>query len=104
MTAGTDNLETRTYCEVGTYPRARGGHGDHAQDREAGARPTRDLTTCSNLASWLGDAEQVADAIGQFRQLLVDLARVLGPDHPATLSTRNNLASWLGRALSQSSF
>ena len=38
------------------------------------------------------------EAVGQFRQLLADRARVLGPDHPDTLTTRNNLASWLGEA------
>ena len=36
------------------------------------------------------------EAIGQFRRLLDDQVRVLGPDHPDTLTTRNNLASWLG--------
>ncbi len=34
----------------------------------------------------------------QYELLLTDLLRVLGPDHPHTLTTRNNLASWLGRA------
>ena len=38
------------------------------------------------------------EATGQFRQLLDDRVRVLGPDHPDTLATRNNLARWLGEA------
>jgi hypothetical protein len=36
----------------------------------------------------------VQEAIGQSRQLLEDQARLLGPDHPDTLTTRNNLAYW----------
>jgi hypothetical protein len=30
--------------------------------------------------------------------LLADQLRVLGPDHPDTLTTRNNLANWRGEA------
>ena len=56
------------------------------------------LTTRGNLASCLGRAGRVAEAAGQFEQLLADRQRVLGPDHPATLRTRNNLAHWLGQA------
>ena len=33
-----------------------------------------------------------------FTELLPDLERVLGPDHPDTLSSRDNLASWRGEA------
>jgi len=43
------------------------------------------MTTRGNLASWLGEAGQVTDAIIQFRQLLDDRTRVLGarsPRHP----------------------
>ena len=57
------------------------------------------LTTRSNLAYWLGQAGDPAQARPpQFEQLLADQLRVLGPDHPDTLTTRNNLASWLGEA------
>ena len=33
-----------------------------------------------------------------FAALLRDYLRVLGPDHPDTLTTRNNLAGWTGDA------
>ena len=33
-----------------------------------------------------------------YEELLADQLRVLGPDHPDTLTTRNNLAYWRGRA------
>jgi hypothetical protein len=39
---------------------------------------------------------QLDEAVDQFRLLLNDHRRVLGDDHPGTLTTRNNLASWLG--------
>ena len=37
-----------------------------------------------------------AEALRLFRELLPDLERVLGPDHPDTLTTRNNIANWTG--------
>jgi Tetratricopeptide repeat len=40
----------------------------------------------------------VEEAVAQFQQLLTDQTRVLGADHPATLTTRSNLAHWLGEA------
>lgn len=33
------------------------------------------------------------------RALLADRERVLGPDHPHTLTTRNNIAYWTGQAV-----
>ena len=33
-----------------------------------------------------------------FTALLPDRQRVLGPDHPDTLTTRSNIAGWTGRA------
>ena len=51
-----------------------------------------------NLAYYLGEAGQPAEAAAQFRELLDDFLRVLGPDHPDTLTTRANLADWLGEA------
>ncbi|MDQ3151759.1 MAG: tetratricopeptide repeat protein [Actinomycetota bacterium] len=33
-----------------------------------------------------------------FEQLLTDYLRVLGPDHPHTLTTRSNLAYWHSKA------
>ena len=35
---------------------------------------------------------RVADAIAIYEPLLSDRERVLGPDHPDTLTTRNNVA------------
>lgn len=35
-----------------------------------------------------------AGAAAAFEDLLTDRLRVLGPDHPNTLTTRNNLAYW----------
>ena len=37
-----------------------------------------------------------AGALRLFRELLPDLERVLGPDHPDTLTTRGNIARWTG--------
>jgi hypothetical protein len=38
----------------------------------------------------------VETAVAEFRRLLDDRTRVLGADHPDTLTTRKNLASLLG--------
>ena len=43
----------------------------------------------------MGDA---AGARDQFAELLPIRERVLGPEHPDTLTTRRNLASWTGQA------
>lgn len=50
----------------------------------------------------LGDA---SGALALFQALLSDRERVLGADHPDTLSTRNNIASWTstGRRIRKSS-
>jgi hypothetical protein len=39
----------------------------------------------------------VAGALTEFAARLTKQQRVLGADHPATLSTRNNLVTWRGR-------
>ena len=41
--------------------------------------------------TWLGRAGRVDNAIEQLTTLLDDQTRILGPDHPNTLTTRNNL-------------
>ena len=46
----------------------------------------------------LGEAGLVTQAAAAFEQLLTDCRRVLGDDHPDTLTTRNNLAYWRGQA------
>ena len=38
------------------------------------------------------------EAVAAFEVLLADRLRVLGADHPSTLTTRGNLALWLGEA------
>jgi Tetratricopeptide repeat len=40
----------------------------------------------------------VAGAAAAYEELLADRLRVLGPDHPDTLTTRNNLAGLRGVA------
>ncbi|MFV2095784.1 tetratricopeptide repeat protein [Micromonospora sp. LOL_014] len=41
-----------------------------------------------------GKAGDAAGAETAFEQLLCDCLRVMGPDHPHTLTTRSNLAHW----------
>ena len=45
-----------------------------------------------------GEAGQPALAAAQFRDLLADELRVLGPDHPETLIARGNFAYWVSEA------
>lgn len=45
-----------------------------------------------------GEAGDPAGAVTAYLQLLDDLERILGPDHPDTLDTRYNLAYWQGEA------
>ncbi len=70
-----------------------------AQARTAHHRiPERTFTTRANLAAWRGEAGDPAGAAAAFAELLPDIQRVLGPEHPTTLTTRNNLAAWRGEA------
>jgi hypothetical protein len=46
----------------------------------------------------LGEAGLVAEAIAYFEALQDDCLRVLGPDHPDTLSTRYEIAYWRGES------
>ena len=45
-----------------------------------------------------GRRREAAGAAAALEELLTDRLRVLGPDHPETLTTRNNLAHWRGDA------
>ena len=49
-------------------------------------------------AGALGHSGNTNEAITVYEQVLVDRLRVLGPDHPHTLTTRHNLAGWNGAA------
>ncbi|MDO5753199.1 tetratricopeptide repeat protein, partial [Arthrobacter sp.] len=64
-----------------------------ARIRVLGPDAPATLITRSNLASWTGEAGDVAGAITLFQELLEARIRVLGPDAPATLTTRK----WINR-------
>ncbi|MFC4066196.1 tetratricopeptide repeat protein [Actinoplanes subglobosus] len=49
-------------------------------------------------AQSLGETSQATAAIGALERLLADCLRVLGPDHPDTLTIRHNLAWFRGEA------
>ena len=51
-----------------------------------------------DLAYWTGEAGDPAAARDQFAALLPVRERVLGPEHPDTLTARANLARWTGQA------
>ena len=50
-------------------------------------------------AGWRGEGGDVAGAVTEFERLLTAQQRVLGADHPATLTTRNNLATCRGEGV-----
>ena len=54
--------------------------------------------TRANLARWTGEAGDAAGARDQFAALLPVRERVLGPEHPDTLTARHDLARWTGEA------
>src|SRR5271166_4377769 len=57
-------------------------------------RPGR--TTRLTVAHWTGETGEAREAWRLSTELLPDLERVLGRDHPTTLATRNNIAHWTG--------
>ena len=57
------------------------------------AEPCADSVADNTWTGFCGDA---AGALRLSRELLPDLERVLGPDHPSTLTARNNNAAWTG--------
>lgn len=86
---------------LGTAP----APGDSTQRQPAAnATPAADPAVAAELAEWHQMAERVggagnpAAARDQYAALLRVRERVLGPEHPDTLSTRHNLASWTGEA------
>jgi hypothetical protein len=56
------------------------------------------LAARANLAHWVGRAGDAAGARDQFAALLPVRERVLGPEHPDTLTSRANLAYYTGAA------
>ena len=60
---------------------------------ETGTRPHRHPGTRNNLASAYRTAGRLTEAIPLFVQNLAEQERVLGPDHPDTLTTRQIVAA-----------
>ncbi|MEU0382767.1 tetratricopeptide repeat protein, partial [Streptomyces cyaneofuscatus] len=52
----------------------------------------------SNLARALNELGRHQEAVDLHQRTLTDYERVLGPDHPNTLTSRSNLASALNAA------
>jgi tetratricopeptide (TPR) repeat protein len=52
----------------------------------------------SRVVNWLGDRGAVFEAVALCQVILPAAERVLGADHPDTLTTRSNLAYYLGEA------
>lgn len=50
------------------------------------------LASLANLAYALRKAGRAAESVKQYRRLVTDRSRILGPDHPDTLTARNDLA------------
>ena len=50
------------------------------------------------IAHLTGETGDARAASALFEVLLPELQRVLGPDHPDTLTMRNNIATWTGKA------
>ena len=52
----------------------------------------------AGLANWRGIVGDAAGASAALKELLRDDLKLLGPDHPDTLTTRASLARWQGEA------
>ncbi|GAB3726689.1 FxSxx-COOH system tetratricopeptide repeat protein [Amycolatopsis oliviviridis] len=69
----------------------------HAQALVSNTDPEDDtgdtIFVLGQLGRFLGNQGTVAMATGYLDRCLVDCVRVLGPDHPVTLTSRNNLAA-----------
>ena len=68
----------------------------HEADRLPRPRPPRHPDHPRTTSPTGGAAGDPAGPSPPFEQLLADRLRVLGPDHPDTLTTRDNLARWRG--------
>jgi hypothetical protein len=67
--------------------------------RVLGPEHRRTLTKRMNLASFTGEAGDVAGACEQLVALLAVTERALGSDHPNTVTTSQNLAYWAEASL-----
>ena len=81
-------------CGGGPRPVRRAAAGPRAGP---GRRAPRHADTRANLAYWTGEAGDAA-ARDQYAALLPVRERVLGAEHPATLTTCAGLADWTGEA------
>ena len=64
--------------------------------RWAPTTPTRSRPAATSR--WTGEAGDAQQALRLFAELLPDQERVLGRDHPDTLTTRGDIAGWTGEA------
>jgi hypothetical protein len=55
------------------------------------------LAARASFAIWTGYSGKPAEALQLLQALLLDLVRVLGPDHRLVLTTRSNIAYWTGQ-------
>jgi FHA domain/Tetratricopeptide repeat len=68
------------------------------RERVLGPEHPDTLRTRADLAFWIGESGDAAQALRLFQELLPDLERVLGPDHPDTLATRGSIAASIGES------
>ena len=61
----------------------------------AATTPTRSRPAATSRG-WTGEVGDARQALRLFTELLPDQERVLGRDHPDTLTTRSNIARWTG--------
>ncbi|MGH8908770.1 MAG: tetratricopeptide repeat protein [Egibacteraceae bacterium] len=52
----------------------------------------------ADIARWTGQAGDAAEALRLYRALLPDCERLLGPDHPDTLTARAHIARLVSAA------
>jgi hypothetical protein len=80
-------------------PGGDGGSGTIESGRPVdSARTTPHAHHPNNLAHWRGQAGDPAGAAAALDELLTERLRILGPDHPDTVTTRHHLAYWRRQA------
>jgi hypothetical protein len=63
-----------------------------------GQRSSGYVNDQNDTALWTGENGDGRQALRLFKELLPDRERVLGKDHPDTLTTRGNIAAWIGES------